>query len=323
MMNVDHDKKRIKSINRMLLEVASGNFSYRIERSSQNDELEALIVLANMMTEELGEALRHQNYVNYNESYKHIGQMTFVLDDRFRVSSFNPLAPDILLFKEKEIHGRPLSAFLTEESKPVWQDFQSDILNGNSYNHTLELSFKAKKYFIVPTICSVSTLLNAHHQGSILVTAIETILRSEETENELRKRAEQNKKIHNHHSSKNTLRIVLNNSDLKKIGQVQEYIVNKLDEPNFSLKELARTLGTNEFKLKYGFKQLYGTTVFRYLQEERLRKASLLVQHSKLPLKNISEMTGFKTAQHFSRVFKGKYGYSPSKFRKLLREKNK
>lgn len=319
-MDEDHDKKRIKSINRMLLEVASGNFSYRIERSNYNDELEALVVLANMMTEELGESVRHQTYVNYNESYRHIAQMTFVLDDNFHIRSFNSLAPDILLFDEKEMQGKPLIHFLTDESKPVWQDFQSDLPRGEEYNQTLELSFKAKKFFIVPAICSISTLLNANNQGSILVTAIKTILQSEEMEGEMRRTIEQNKKAYDQ-ASDNTLRIVLSKSDLQKIGKVSEYIANNLEEPNLSIKELAHILGTNEFKLKYGFKQLYGTTIFRYLQDERLRKASLLVQHSNLPLKNIAEMTGFKTAPHFSRVFKDKYGFSPSEFRKQFRAK--
>lgn len=307
----------------MLLEVASGNFSYRIERSDRNDELEALVVLANMMTEELGESVRHQTYLNYNESYKHIAQMTFVLDNNFHICSLNSLASDLLLFDKEEMQGKPLDNFLTEESRPVWEDFRSCFSQKGEYNHTLELSFKAKEFFIVPAVCSISTLLNANNQGCMLVTAIETILRSEETENELRRKIEGHKNAGNQ-ASGNTLRIALSESDLKKIGEVREYISSNLEEPNFSIKELAHTLGTNEFKLKYGFKQLYGTTIFRYLQDERLRKASLLVQHSRLPLKNIAEMTGFKTAPHFSRVFKEKYGYSPSEFRKqILGKKSK
>ncbi|MGS2739643.1 helix-turn-helix domain-containing protein [Sinomicrobium sp. M5D2P17] len=315
MIHEDHHKERIQRINRMLLEVAGGNFSYHIERSNHNDELEALVVQANMMTEELRESVRHQSFMNYNESYNHIAQMAFVLDSDFHIFSLNPLASDILLFDQGEMQGRPLDSFLTEESKPVWADFRSSLTQDEKCSHILELSFKAKEFFIVPAICSISTLLNPNNKGCILVTAIETILRSEETENELRRKAEQDKNA-NDQVSGNTLRISLSESDFQKIGKVREYIANNLKNADFSIKELARTLGTNEFKLKYGFKQLYDTTIFRYLQNERLRKARLLVEHSKLPLKNIMEMTGFKTAPHFSRAFKEKYGQSPSEFRK-------
>ncbi|WP_146032831.1 AraC family transcriptional regulator, partial [Arenibacter sp. NBRC 103722] len=73
---------------------------------------------------------------------------------------------------------------------------------------------------------------------------------------------------------------------------------------------------TNEFKLKYGFKELYGTTVFKYLVQERLRKAKTLVQYTQLNFKSIAKMVGFKSVPHFSRTFSEQYGYSPKIFRK-------
>ena len=93
-------------------------------------------------------------------------------------------------------------------------------------------------------------------------------------------------------------------------------IINNLEKDLPSLKELALQMGTNEYKLKYGFKQLYGTTIFRFLIQERLRKAKTLIQYSKLTLKQIAKMTGFKSITHFSRAFKEKYGVSPSELRR-------
>ncbi|TXD81188.1 helix-turn-helix transcriptional regulator [Subsaximicrobium wynnwilliamsii] len=89
-----------------------------------------------------------------------------------------------------------------------------------------------------------------------------------------------------------------------------------------SLKDFALQIGTNEFKLKYGFKELYGTTVYRFLVQERLRKAQMMIQYSDLPLKSIAYMTGFKSMPHFSRTFKKRYGYSPSALRNNSIEDN-
>ncbi|MGS2764162.1 helix-turn-helix domain-containing protein [Sinomicrobium sp. M5D2P9] len=302
----------------MLLEVARGNFSYRIERSEHNDELEALVVLANMMTEELEGSIHHRYYINLHESYKHIAQMTFVLDLNFNIQNFNSMVSEILLFSPEELQGKLITDFLTEESKPVWEELLDIISEEEHYNHTVELCFKAKQFFIVPVICSVSNLTYSDNRAVVLVTAIETILQSAERIHEL------HRLINNQDNpDKNNLRILLTEADISKIAKAKDYITIHLKDINFSLKDLAHTLGTNEFKLKYGFKQLYGTTIFRFVQDERLRKASLLVQYSKLPFKTIAEMSGFKTAPHFSRVFKEKYGCTPSTLRKRSANKNK
>ena len=79
--------------------------------------------------------------------------------------------------------------------------------------------------------------------------------------------------------------------------------------------ELAHEFGTNEYKLKKGFKELYGMTVFQFLKNERLRNAHVLVKSSTVPFKRIARQNGFKNATHFSREFKARYGYTPSDLR--------
>ena len=95
-----------------------------------------------------------------------------------------------------------------------------------------------------------------------------------------------------------------------------DMILTNLEDDFPSLKEFALELGTNEFKLKYGFKELYGTTVHKFLIQERLRKAMMMVRYSDRPFKSIAEMTGFKSLAHFSRSFKQTYSLSPSDMRK-------
>lgn len=67
------------------------------------------------------------------------------------------------------------------------------------------------------------------------------------------------------------------NSDREKIRQAQAIIIENMMNPP-SLMELSRLIGLNDFKLKKGFKEMFGTTVFGYLREKRLEKASYLLQ---------------------------------------------
>ncbi|MDO5989546.1 hypothetical protein Q4Q39_19245 [Flavivirga amylovorans] len=71
----DTNKERIKQIHTMLLEFASGNFAYKIERSDLDDDIEALTALVNMTFEEIKASFLHQGYANLNETYKHLVQM--------------------------------------------------------------------------------------------------------------------------------------------------------------------------------------------------------------------------------------------------------
>ncbi|UPS93134.1 helix-turn-helix domain-containing protein [Bizionia sp. M204] len=80
---------------------------------------------------------------------------------------------------------------------------------------------------------------------------------------------------------------------------------------------ISNQFGTNEYKLKYGFKQLYGITVFRYLTQERLKRASLLIQNTSLSIKAVAKMTGFKNVSHFSKAFKNHFGVKPTDIKKL------
>ncbi|MFE6076651.1 hypothetical protein ACFVQB_19470 [Paenibacillus sp. NPDC057886] len=57
--------------------------------------------------------------------------------------------------------------------------------------------------------------------------------------------------------------------------------MQKRMEPPPSLLELSRLVGISDSKLKSGFKELFGTTVFGYLKEKRLDKARELLEMSK------------------------------------------
>ncbi|AUP78707.1 helix-turn-helix domain-containing protein [Flavivirga eckloniae] len=326
-MNDDEiNKERIRQIHTMLLEFASGNFAYKIERSDLNDDIEALTALVNMTLEEIKDSFLHQGYVNLNETYKHLVQMFFVLDMENSIVTFNSRVKQMLLFNDNELQEKDFSTFLTEDSKLAWKGLKSKIMHTNMDSHEefIMLSFKTNQKLILTANCLVSKFIDHINQSErIVITSIEIIKSSKEREIELQK-------IVNSGKNKNETikpRTVVNKnkqlnlsfSDIRKIRKVHDHIINNLDKPLSPLIELAHTFGTNEYKLKYGFKQLYGETVFRFLINERLRKACVLIQHTDTSIKEVAHLTGFISAPHFSKAFKEKYGFTP---RDLRRQSN-
>ncbi|MEL6534593.1 MAG: AraC family transcriptional regulator [Bacteroidota bacterium] len=91
-------------------------------------------------------------------------------------------------------------------------------------------------------------------------------------------------------------------------------LLERFAEPP-SLLELAREVGLNDFKLKSGFKQKYGTTVYRYLQEYRLEQAKEWLQQGER-VNEVAHRIGYESLSSFSKAFADRYGLRPSKMRK-------
>lgn len=96
------------------------------------------------------------------------------------------------------------------------------------------------------------------------------------------------------------------------IQKVQDYILNHLEAPLPTTKELSEMFETNEFTLKESFRNLLKTSVYQFYNDERLKKAQILIQQTEIPLKQISFLCGFNNYTNFFKAFKKKFGFSPS-----------
>jgi AraC family transcriptional regulator, transcriptional activator of the genes for pyochelin and ferripyochelin receptors len=75
-------------------------------------------------------------------------------------------------------------------------------------------------------------------------------------------------------------------------------------------------VGLNEYKLKRGFKEMFNTTVFGYLTEQRLQLAHQFLRDTQKTAAEISSDLGYATPQHFNNAFKKKFGVTPYSVRK-------
>lgn len=79
--------------------------------------------------------------------------------------------------------------------------------------------------------------------------------------------------------------------------------------------ELARMVGVNEFKLKNGFRELYGHTVYAYIQKQRMAAAKVLLENRDLSITQIAGMVGYVNASHFAEAFRKQHHINPSDLR--------
>ncbi len=103
----------------------------------------------------------------------------------------------------------------------------------------------------------------------------------------------------------------LDTSQLEKINLAQEILLSDLENPP-SLTELAHKIGTNTNKLKIEFKAQFGVPVFKYLQNERLKKAYNLIKNERKTIQEAAWAVGYDSLGSFSNAFEKKFGYRPS-----------
>jgi AraC-like DNA-binding protein len=103
--------------------------------------------------------------------------------------------------------------------------------------------------------------------------------------------------------------------DKRLLFEAKEFLdLNFYDPP--TIIELSKQIGINEYKLKKGFKELFGTTVFGYIHHARMELASRLLLDSQKTAKEIAYDIGYSSPQHFSNAFKKHYGITPNSVRK-------
>jgi len=106
---------------------------------------------------------------------------------------------------------------------------------------------------------------------------------------------------------------VIRTADIDRIYLAQEILQRQMDDPP-SLLELARLVGLNDRKLKQGFRQVFGTTVFGYLHDYRLEQAQRLLSTDTMSVAEVAYAVGFSNRSYFAIAFRRKFGVNPSEY---------
>jgi len=106
---------------------------------------------------------------------------------------------------------------------------------------------------------------------------------------------------------------LVDEDNVLKIRRAKEIIISRMAEPP-SLQELANEIGLNLKKLKEGFKQIYGDTVYSFLFDYKMEHARRLLESNKFNVNEVGVQIGYSTASHFIAAFKKKFGTTPKKY---------
>jgi AraC-like DNA-binding protein len=99
--------------------------------------------------------------------------------------------------------------------------------------------------------------------------------------------------------------------ELDKILAIEVFVQKNLAE-NLSINNLVSISGLGAATLQLGFTYLYNTTVNKYITQKRLEKAAELLPKNELNISEIVYHVGFSSRSYFSKIFKERYGISPS-----------
>lgn len=100
----------------------------------------------------------------------------------------------------------------------------------------------------------------------------------------------------------------------RTLEPVLQYIQRHLAEP-LTIDKLARVAGCSRSGFHQFFKEVMDVSPRRFVQEQRVRAAQLLLHGSDLRVSEIGQRVGYPDPFHFSRAFKSLCGMSPTRFR--------
>ena len=107
----------------------------------------------------------------------------------------------------------------------------------------------------------------------------------------------------------------LSRRNIDSIHQSRVIMEQGFDQ-HITISSMATQTGMNEFKLKAGFKQVYGMGMFEYLMQIRMQAARQLLLETDKPIKEIATLTGYATKQSFMHAFKKFFHDTPGSFRR-------
>ena len=200
----------------------------------------------------------------------------------------------------KTNYRKTLEILFTEDyiKKIIGSDFKNDLINFGEaiaikkpfllWNHSKPISEFLYGY--------INQIINCEYTGNIKKAFLE---------------AKINELLIVLLAKTNTKELDLPKQDYLIILKVEDYIKNNLKN-KLTISKLAAVAGLNTTKLKQNFKQVFGTTIFKYITQLRMEKAKRLVLEKNYSITQASYEVGYKNPQHFTKAFKKKYHYLPS-----------
>jgi AraC family transcriptional regulator len=99
-----------------------------------------------------------------------------------------------------------------------------------------------------------------------------------------------------------------------RLRRVTEFIQEHLDQP-ITLAQLGRLVNMSPYHFARLFKRSTGLPPHRFVMRQRIERATRLLSARELAVSQIAQVVGFRTASHFTTVFRRMTGITPREYR--------
>ena len=106
---------------------------------------------------------------------------------------------------------------------------------------------------------------------------------------------------------------LVDEDNVKRIRKAKEIVITRMAEPP-SLQDLSEEIGLSLKKLKEGFKQIYGDSVYSFLFDYKMEYSRKMLESGKHNVNEVGLKVGYSTSSHFIAAFKKKYSTTPKKY---------
>jgi len=104
----------------------------------------------------------------------------------------------------------------------------------------------------------------------------------------------------------------------REVGAALSYIHRNRSQ-NFTVNDLADSVGISRRNLEVKFRKATGKTILAEVQRIRLSHAKRMLRETDLPIPEIAESSGYRSASYLTQVFRKEVGVSPAKYRSRYR----
>jgi ABC-type sugar transport system substrate-binding protein/DNA-binding response OmpR family regulator/nitrogen-specific signal transduction histidine kinase len=105
------------------------------------------------------------------------------------------------------------------------------------------------------------------------------------------------------------------NQEQSFITKMNDIITRNVENPKFSVEDLADKLGVSRVQLYRKVKAIIGINISDHINNVKLEKASELLKSNSMNISEIAYALGFSSPNYFSTAFKNKFGISPKEYK--------
>ena len=102
--------------------------------------------------------------------------------------------------------------------------------------------------------------------------------------------------------------------EISKLEQARDILHQEYINPP-DQKMLSKRISLNQLKLKSGFKEYFGCTIYSYITRLRMEEARRLILNEGKNMFEVGLQVGFKHQASFTHAFKKYYGILPSEIK--------